>query len=612
MKTPAIPVLVAGALWCVVPTRAARAGTEARPYYAHGYHGGYYLTDEAAYRDSLDKVFALLEASPDYRAVLELEPYTLERMQSGERFACERHGREKPLLQAWNLGGPGQEWEATNSPEAAHSGVQGLRLSLRQGDYVQACQPLPATGLRGHRLVFSGWARAQSGGAHLYIDAWDASRFLEGSARQSEFAPADGTWHRVEIEFPVPPEAVTIFPQAKINLNQQSAIGNRQSADFDDLSLRDADTGEELLRNGGFEEVRQPDLRDSERLERLREFLRRGQAEIVGGTYTQPILYTIGDESVIRQFTYGCAAVEESLGIPLRHYAAQEPVLAGQLPQLLTQLGFEGALLRTHWAIFGSPPHRNAERVRWIGPDGTAIDAVPPYEVTPLSSYGLPGVPWLDGVRAAAQAGLERPLFSVFGDLVPQWVPDPTSGFLSGQFGQGWANLCCRLPAEPLRGQVVVLSGQIRARQPGAHLYIDAHGQAGYATAGQQSLDVAADGKWHRVEIRFRVPDDAVWLFPQGRIIAPIGDADFDALSLTVPPLPPLCKGGRKGRNCCRAGLSRSPIRNPQSAIRNPHLPSPKVGASERAKARAQNTRSSQVTQRTASGSSGCGNGRRR
>jgi len=534
MKTATTAVLVAGTLWLTVQTEAAMV------YYAHGYHGGYYLTDEAAYRDSLDKVFALLEASPDYRAVLELEPYTLERMQSGERFACERHGREAPLVQAWSLGGPSGRWEAASSGEAAHSGAQGLRLGLWEGDYIHACQPLPATSFRGHRLVFSGWARARSGGgAHLYVDAWDASRFLEGSARQSEFVPVDGEWHRVEVEFPVPPGAVTIFPQAKINPPRPSAVGRgrctalQQSADFDDLSLRDADTGEELLRNGGFEDVRQPDLRDPERLERLRGFLRRGQAEIVGGTYTQPILYAIGDESVIRQFSYGCAAVEETLGVPLRHYAAQEPVLAGQLPQLLRQLGFEGALLRTHWAIFGSPPHRNAERVRWIGPDGTAIDAIPPYEVTPLSGYGLLGVPWPEGVRAAEAAGLERPLFSLFGDLVPQWVPDPASGFLAGQFGQGWANLCRRLPAEPLRGQVVVLSGQVRARQPGAHLYIDAHGEAGYATAGQQSPDVAADGKWHRVEIRFRVPDDAVWLFPQGRIIAPVGDADFDALSLT-------------------------------------------------------------------------------
>lgn len=469
--------------------------------------------------------------------MLELEPYTLERMRSGERFACERHGREAPLLQTWRLGGPGPRWEAAPSREAAHSEAQGLRLSLREGDYVHACQPLSALGRQGHRLVFSGWLRARSGrGAYLYVDAWDASRFLEGSARQSEFIPADGQWHRVAIEFPVPPEAVTVFPQAKITLPPQGREGpgrGASSADFDDLSLRDMDTEEELLRNGGFEDMQQPDLRDSERLERLRKFLERGQAEIVGGTYTQPILYTIGDESVVRQFTYGCTAVEETLGTPLRYYAAQEPVLVGQLPQLLRPLGFEGVLLRTHWAIFGSPPHLDRERVRWIGPDGTAIDAVPPYQVMPLSGYSLPGTPWPDGVRAAEAAGLARPLFSVFGDLVPQWVPDPASGFLTGQFGQGWANLCCRLPAEPLRGQTVVLSGQIRARLPGAHLYIDAHGEAGYATASQQSPDVAADGKWYRVEVRFQVPDNAVWLFPQGRIIAPLGDADFDALALT-------------------------------------------------------------------------------
>jgi hypothetical protein len=110
----------------------------------------------------------------------------------------------------------------------------------------------------------------------------------------------------VSFEWVVPQNAVTIFPQAKIAFDPTVA-------DFDDLSLKVKETGEELLTNGDLEQFEMPTLKDAQRLARLRKFVKEGRVEIVGGAYTQPIMFTIGDESVVRQFVLGCKAVEEAM-----------------------------------------------------------------------------------------------------------------------------------------------------------------------------------------------------------------------------------------------------------------------------------------------------------
>lgn len=508
---------------------ASAAACRAQTYWAHGYHGGYYLTNERDCATSLDKVFAALEAAPNYKVVLELEPYTLEAMQHGERFACERHGRDQAKIAGWPGGGVGPQWSTSITHYPARGGSAAF-LDLNQGQYAHYVQPLDATSLRGHKLRFSGSVKVLSGtGAHLYLDAWDSAGYIPGSSHASSLAAAGAGWQSLAVDFTVPAQAVTIFPQVKVGPQPCQA-------DFDDLSLVDVTTGRQLLDNPGFDEVTEPQLRDERRLARLRELIESGRAEVVGGAYTQPILYAIGQESAVRQFLYGCQAVEQSLGAEVTIYAAQEPDMIGQLPQLLSQLGFQGALYRTHWAIFGSPPHRDAEAVWWRGPDGSRIRAVPAYELTPLRNYGLPGTPSRSLVEAARARGTHRPLFSVFGDLVPHWVPEPGADLYSGSRAEGWANLCKMLPADGLQGKQVVLSASVRARRPGAHLYIDAHNQQGVAISGAQSDDAAADGQWHSLRVRFAVPDAAVRLFPQARIIAGQGDADFDSVSLKVLP----------------------------------------------------------------------------
>ncbi|HID07662.1 MAG TPA: hypothetical protein EYP10_11020, partial [Armatimonadetes bacterium] len=102
------------------------------------------------------------------------------------------------------------------------------------------------------------------------------------------------------------------------------------------------------------------------------------------------------------------------------------------------------------------------------------------------------------------------------------------------EFAYGYANLCKRLDAEEFRGKKLVLTAWVRARKYGAHIYIDAHNAYGMAKAGIQSITAPPSNKWHRLQLIFHVPNDAVYIFPQGRIIAADGDADFDAISLRV------------------------------------------------------------------------------
>jgi len=511
-------------LWAWFLMAAAPSAAQApapQSYFVMAYHGGYYLTNEDEYRRCLDKLFNLLEADPRLKIVLELEPYTLEAMQHGERFDCERHDRTEPLLAAWGMSPTGVQRLA----EAAYDGGFGMRLTNANAPYVNLSQPLPAVSLRGHTLTFAAWVRARQGErVHLYIDAWSIQGFIPGSAVRTEPLSPDGQWHKLSLTFPVPGDAWTIFPQAKID--------GPGEGDFDSVSLTD-EKGNELLANGGFETVTVPALKDEERLAKLRQWCATGRLEIVGGAYTQPILYTIGDESAARQFEHGVRAVQESLGLPVRVYAAQEPGLSGQVPQLARSSGMQEVLYRTHWCIFGSPPPRDKTVVTWVGPDGTRIPAVPANVFTPLQGYGLPGSPTPQFVSAAQAAGVASPLFTSFADLVGSAIPEETASVTAGRFAFGFANLCQTVPVGDLAGRRLLLSGWLRARKPGGHLYIDAHTPDHAALGGLQSNNVPPDGQWHRVETGFTVPAGTVTMFPQARIISAEGDLDVADLSLT-------------------------------------------------------------------------------
>lgn len=243
-------------------------------------------------------------------------------------------------------------------------------------------------------------------------------------------------------------------------------------------------------------------------------------------------MFTIGDESVIRQFVLGCKAIEEALKVPVRIYAAQEPNMVGQLPQILRKLGFSGILYRTYWGAFGFTPSRDQEIALWVGPDGTEIEWVPLPE--PMRNGWVLHSPSLRVVQECARRGITQPLFSFFGDFIASFFPDPDDPRMQGVFAEGWVNLCKRLDATKLRGRQLELRAWVRTRHPGAHIYIDTHDEKGIAIGGAQSNNATADGKWHQLKVSFRVSDDAVSIFPKCRIISDFCEADFDGVSLKV------------------------------------------------------------------------------
>ena len=174
-----------------------------------------------------------------------------------------------------------------------------------------------------------------------------------------------------------------------------------------------------------------------------------GALEAVNGTYAQPFLDTLSGEAAIRQFSLGLEAIEEALAAPVRVYACQEPCFAAQLPQLLAGFGLKFVLLRTHWAPFGCEPACDAALVRWVGPDGSWVLAVPRHswmdyaarrDVQPGALRGNISGAHISQWEAAAlrgfaeratKSGTEPCLLSKLEDLAPPHAPTPQAAGLA-------------------------------------------------------------------------------------------------------------------------------------------------------------------------------------
>ena len=497
-------------------TLVGGAGAQPEACYADGYHGGYFLAGKSTNRQALEDLFQTLDRYPEWVAVLEFEPYTLERMLHGAKYPCEMPPDTPAQPVGW-VGGVSQCEGGVGYEESAGRGhVVGLRMrnGTGPGSYANLCQTANAIPWRGKTLVLSGAIRADTPGADLYIDAHDGARVVGASASARPTEP-NGEWQRVECRFAVDPRALVLYPQAKV-----MGVGEGQEgvAWFDDLSLRDEQSGTELLTNGDFEQAEDADLRMADALARLREYVAGGRIEMVGGTYTQPLCYPQEGESVVRQFVLGLEATREALGVDIVTYAAQEPCFASQFPQMLTSLGFTGCLFRNSWAPFGNPPPRDAQQLLWEGPDGSRLAAVPRYALDPMVGFGFPAFPTRELIAAAARVPIALPMWHQFADFLPEWTPavDPEA-LLSGR-AFAWANFCRAVPGQDLVGRTVTLSARAKAETTGAHLYIDAHGPQGYLGASARSRDVLPDGTWQSLEITFTVPEGAVRLFPQAKV----------------------------------------------------------------------------------------------
>ena len=122
---------------------------------------------------------------------------------------------------------------------------------------------------------------------------------------------------------------------------------------------------------------------------RLRERLAEGdRVEYNNPTYAQPYFFNIGGESVIRQLEYGIRKLEEHFpGISINTYACEEPCFTSCLPTVLAGFGFKYAAIKnpnTCWGGYTSQARGGV--VRWTGPDGTFLRAVPRYSTEALGN----------------------------------------------------------------------------------------------------------------------------------------------------------------------------------------------------------------------------------
>ncbi len=118
-----------------------------------------------------------------------------------------------------------------------------------------------------------------------------------------------------------------------------------------------------------------------ELLKELRGCLRKyaGRFGIGTCTYGQPLSQFINEESNIRQISYAIRADREHFGYTPSIYFMSEHAMHSQIPQILAGFGFKGAIMRTHFMMYGYNPTFNEPIGRWVGLDGSRIAAIPTY-----------------------------------------------------------------------------------------------------------------------------------------------------------------------------------------------------------------------------------------
>ena len=119
---------------------------------------------------------------------------------------------------------------------------------------------------------------------------------------------------------------------------------------------------------------------------------------ITGWDYAQPTACVRTGESNLRQLLYGLEATRDALGVEVSIWKVSEPGNFSQLPQILVDLGYRGALMRIHCPGQGGSltPRADVGVVWWEGPDGTRIVAVPEYYGDrPVPKAAVPHSMWI-------------------------------------------------------------------------------------------------------------------------------------------------------------------------------------------------------------------------
>lgn len=96
-------------------------------------------------------------------------------------------------------------------------------------------------------------------------------------------------------------------------------------------------------------------------------------------TYGQPLALTVSEESNARQLSYAVRTNLHYFGVTPNVYSISEFALHNQTPQLISQSGYDAAILRSHVMGYGYPKNFDSAWGLWTGKDKTEIPAVPTY-----------------------------------------------------------------------------------------------------------------------------------------------------------------------------------------------------------------------------------------
>ena len=121
---------------------------------------------------------------------------------------------------------------------------------------------------------------------------------------------------------------------------------------------------------------------EPELLEQMRRMLAQypGRIAIGATSYGQPLSYYINGESNVRQLVEGIRTDLQHFGVRPYVYIMSEQGMHAQIPQLIHQAGFRGAIMRTAFCMYGVNPEYPASCINWMGLDGAiGVPTVPTY-----------------------------------------------------------------------------------------------------------------------------------------------------------------------------------------------------------------------------------------
>ncbi|MGC1392433.1 MAG: hypothetical protein WA816_15465 [Bacteroidales bacterium] len=121
---------------------------------------------------------------------------------------------------------------------------------------------------------------------------------------------------------------------------------------------------------------------DTVLLSEMRGYLKKykGRFGIGTCTYGQPLSTFINEESNIRQIQYALETDKRILGCAPSVYLMSEHAMHSQIPQIIKGFDFTGAIMRTHFMMYGYNPTFNSPIGWWVGLDGSRIPAIPTYK----------------------------------------------------------------------------------------------------------------------------------------------------------------------------------------------------------------------------------------